>query len=371
MKLALVHDFLIQNGGAEKVVDVLHGLWPQAPLYTLFFDPKNLPEFRDRDIRTSFLERLPLGQRKYQWYLPLMPVATESYDLSEYDVVVSSTSAFAKGVITNEKALHICYCHTPTRFLWSDTVSYVKELRIPRIIKLALPIALSRLRIWDKQSADRVDVFIANSETVRRRIKKYYRRDAHVIHPPVDTHMFHISNKPKEYFLTGGRLVSYKRFDLVIEAANKTGFKLKIFGSGPVEAELKKMANSNVEFLGRVDQKTQAALYAQAKAFINAQEEDFGITPVESMASGRPVIAWKKGGAIETVVPELSGEFFEEQTWEDLADTLIRFDERNYNPSAIKAHAEKFSRKRFETQMQNFVQSQWAKHNQSKTDEIN
>ncbi|MDG1950207.1 MAG: glycosyltransferase [bacterium] len=357
MKIALVHDYLIQSGGAEKVVDVMHGIWPKAPLYTLLFDPKNLPEFEGRDIRTSFLKRLPLARRKYQWYLPLMPTATEHYNLKDFDIVISSTSAFAKGVITGENTLHICYCHTPTRYLWSDTHSYIEELRIPRFVKALLPPVLSRLRIWDKQAADRVDLFIANSETVKQRIKKYYRKDAHVIHPPVDTHLYNISNKPKEYFLIGGRLVAYKRYDMVIEAANRTGLPLKIFGSGPVEADLKKMAGPNVEFLGRVDEKTKAKLYANAKAFINPQEEDFGITPVESMAAGRPVIAWRKGGATETVKEGVSGEFFDEQSWEELADHMIRFDESKYDARKIKAHAETFSRKNFETKLMAFIEN--------------
>lgn len=364
MKLALVHDYLIQDGGAEKVVDVMHGLWPEAPLYTLLFDPKSLPTFKGRDIRTSFIEKLPLGRRKYQWYLPLMPTATEHYNLSEYDVVLSSTSAFAKGILTREDALHICYCHTPTRYLWSDTHSYIEELRVPGIVKKMLPPLLSYLRMWDRQSADRVDLFIANSETVRRRIQKYYRRDAVVIHPPVDTDRFSISKEPKTYFLTGGRLVAYKRYDLVIEAANRTGLPLKIFGSGPVEKDLQKMARPNVEFLGRVSDEEQARLYAGARAFIHPQEEDFGITPVESMASGRPVIAWRKGGATETVQEGVSGQFFDEQSWEELADYMIRFDERQWDPSAIKSYAETFSRKRFESKLTELIEQTWKQHNQ-------
>jgi glycosyltransferase involved in cell wall biosynthesis len=363
MKLALVHDYLIQDGGAEKVLDVFQGLWPEAPTYTLLFDPKKLPTFKGRDIRTSFLENLPLGRRKYQWYLPLMPSATEHYDLSPYDIVLSSTSAFAKGVITRDDAVHMCYCHTPTRYLWSDTHSYIEELRVPSIVKKMLPPMLSRLRLWDRQAADRVDVFVANSQTVRRRIQKYYRRDAHVIHPPVDTHRFSVSHKPKEYFLTGGRLVAYKRYDLVVEAANKTGIPLKIFGSGPIEKDLRKMAKGTVEFLGRVPNEKQAELYANARAFIHPQEEDFGITPVESMASGRPVIAYRRGGAIETVEEGLSGEFFDEQSWEELADHLIRFNDSSYDPQTIKAHAEQFSRERFTHEMQSLIDQIWNKSN--------
>jgi glycosyltransferase involved in cell wall biosynthesis len=357
MKIALVHDYLVQAGGAEKVLEVFQDIWPDAPTYALFFDTKKLPTFKDRDIRTSFLQKFPFALNKYQWYIMLMPSATEHYDLSAFDIVISSTSAFAKGIITRPGALHVCYCHTPTRYLWSDTHSYLEDLRVPSIIKTMLPPMLSWLRAWDQQAADRVDVFIANSQTVRERVKKYYRKDAHVIHPPVDTHRFSISNKQKNYFLTGGRLVAYKRYDLVVEAANKTGIPVKIFGTGPVEADLKRQAGDSVEFLGRVNDAKQAELYANARAFIHPQEEDFGITPIESMASGVPVIAYRKGGAIETVVEGLSGEFLETQEWEELADHLIRFDARAYDPMTIKNYAERFSRKRFINEMLKFVNS--------------
>ncbi len=356
MKIALVHDFLIQDGGAEKVLDVMQEIWPQAPTYTLFFDPKKLPAFSDRNLRISFLQKLPFALKKYQWYILLMPTAIEHFDLSGYDVVISSTSAFAKGVITHPKTIHLCYCHTPTRYLWSDTHSYVKELRVPRFIKSLLPPILSRLRAWDQQAALRVDQFIANSQTVRQRIQKYYKKDACVIFPPVDTHHFHISPRPKTYFLTGGRLVAYKRFDLVVEACNKTGIPLKIFGSGPIKNDLQKQAKPNIEFLGKVDDQKRHELYADARAFIHPQEEDFGMTPVESMASGRPVIAYRKGGATETVLEGVSGEFIETQTWEELADHLIRFDERRYDPHRIKAHAEQFGKERFKKELKKLVE---------------
>ncbi|MBI5369982.1 glycosyltransferase [Candidatus Uhrbacteria bacterium] len=355
MKIALVHDYLVQDGGAEKVLEVLQEIWPEAPTYTLFFDPKKLPQFATRDIRTSFLQRLPLALKKYQWYITLMPTATEHYDLSDYDVVISSTSAFAKGLITRPGAVHICYCHTPTRYLWTDTHSYVEELRVPRLVKAILPPVLSRLRQWDQQAASRVDYFVANSQTVRARIQKYYRKDAQIIFPPVDTDRFHISPRPKTAFLTGGRLVAYKRFDLVIDACNKTGIPLKIFGSGPVERGLRRQAKSNIEFLGKVSDEALHDLYADALAFIHPQEEDFGITPVESMASGRPVIAYRKGGATETVVEDISGEFIETQTWEELADHLIRFDERRYDPHRIKTQAGRFGKNRFKEEMKELV----------------
>ncbi len=359
MKIALVHDYLMQDGGAEKVLEVMQELWPQAPTYTLFFDPKKLPTFAGRDIRTSFLQRMPLIKSKYQWYITLMPSATEGYDLSEFDVIVSSTSAFAKGIITKPGAIHICYCHTPTRYLWSDTHNYIQELRIPKIVKAILPPVLSKLRLWDAQSAARVDFFVANSKTIQNRIEKYYKRNSHVIHPPVDLSNFHLSSKPKEYFLTGGRFVAYKRFDLVVEAANKTGLPLKIFGSGPVEQELKKSAKENVEFLGKVSNEKRAELFANAKAFLHPQEEDFGITPVESMASGRPVIAYNKGGATETVIEGVTGHLFDEQSWEELADYMIRFNESQFDPHQIKVHASKFSKDHFKQKLASFVEKNY------------
>lgn len=364
MKIALVHDYLSQDGGAEKVLDVFQEIWPEAPIYTLFFDSEKLPRFTKADIRTSFLQSLPFALKKYQWYLPLMPTATETLDLSQFDIVISSASAFAKGIITNEDALHICYCHTPTRYLWSDTHSYLEELRMPRIVKQALPPLLSRLRVWDRAAADRVDLFIANSETVRRRIEKYYGLSSTVIHPPVETDRFSLSHEPKKYFLTGGRLNPYKRFDLVVEASNRTGIPLKVFGTGPTEKELRRQAKSQVEFLGRVSDQELTALYANAKAFIHPQVEDFGITAIESMAAGRPVIAYRRGGAIETVEEGVTGEFFDRQEWEEIADHMIRFKESDYSSELIRQKAQNFRTERFKAELSRFIESAWKTHRQ-------
>lgn len=363
MKLALVHDYLIQDGGAEKVLTEFLEVFPEAPIYALLYDPANMAtDFRQRQVRTTFLQQVPLALKKYQWLLPLMPTATETHDLSGFDVVLSSSSAFSKGVITKPDALHICYCHTPTRYLWSDAVSYVAELRVPKIVKMLLPPLLSRLRLWDKQAAERVDLFIANSEAVRRRIKKYYHRDALVIYPPVDFASFFVSDAPKTYFLASGRLVSYKRFDLIIEACNRLRLPLKIFGRGPVEAELKALAGPTVEFLGRVSDQQKAKLYADCLAYIHPQEEDFGITAVEAMASGRPVIAYNRGGATETVIEGVSGTFFAEQNWETLADTLLRFDHKKFIPSLIRESVERFSTENFHKNIRHVIERAWEKH---------
>ncbi len=361
MKVALIHDHLIQNGGAERVLSALQSMWPDAPTYTLAYDKTHMaPEFGHRDIRTSFLERLPGGYKRLRWYLPFMPTATESYDLSRYDVIISSSSAFAKGVITSPSSVHICYCHTPTRYLWEDTLSYVGELRAPWFAKRLLPFFLTWLRMWDRLAADRVDHFVANSETVARRITKYYRRTSTVITPPVDVDRFEISHSEKRYYLVGGRIVDYKRFDIVVEAFTKLGIPLKIFGSGPAEKALRHVAGSNIEFLGRVSDDERAHLFANAVAFIHPHEEDFGITAIESMAAGRPVIALRKGGATETVIDGVTGVFFDEQSWEELADTVLHFDEKQFDPEKIRTHALQYSTALFRSSMRTFVEKVWA-----------
>lgn len=356
MKIALVHDHLAQDGGAERVVTVFQEMFPKAPLYVLVHDKKCANKvFANKDIRTSYLQNLPLGVKKYQWYLALMPNAVEQQNLMPYDLVISSCSMFSKGVITRPDAVHICYCHTPTRFLWTDTHDYVKELRINKIFKKFVPLVLTVLRIWDRISANRVDYYIANSKAVQRRIAKYYRRSSEVIYPPVETHKYKIADKIGDYFVSGGRLVTYKRFDLIVQAFNRTGINVKIWGKGPDLERLKKMARKNIEFLGYVSEADKAKLYSEARAFINPQEEDFGITSVESMAAGRPVIAYAKGGALEIVQPGKTGELFTEQSWEELADYVVRFDERKYDPQYIKNYAEQFSVERFKNEMQAFI----------------
>lgn len=362
MKIALIHDHLIQEGGAERVLKVFQDIYPEAPTYTLFYDQEKLGEiFGKKDIHTSFLQKWPGALRHYQWFLPFMSTATESYDLMDYDVVLSSCSAMAKGVITRSNTLHFCYCHTPTRYLWSDTHRYLEELKYNRLIKKFIPSILTKLRTWDQLAAQRVDFFIANSKNVSDRIKKYYRRESLIIHPPVATDQFKISNKIDKYFLTGGRLVTYKRFDLTIQAFNRLGIPLKIFGIGPEEKKLKAMAKANIEFLGKVAQKDLPDLYSQAIAFIHPQIEDFGITTVESMAAGRPVIAYAAGGACETVVQGKTGKFFDEQTWEALADSVVRFKPENFNPLEIKNYAEQFSIDRFKKEISSLIEGEWEK----------
>lgn len=356
MKIALVHDYLAQDGGAEKVLEAFHEMWPEAPIFVLFYDKKKMPRFKEVDIRESFIAKVPYGRKYYQWFLPLMPMATERHNLHQFDVVLSSTSAFAKGVLTRPETLHISYCHTPTRYLWTDTHEYIADLKYNALVKSVLPRLIHHMRIWDKMSVDRVDHFIANSDTVRQRIQKYYRRESDIIYPPVDTHKFFTSNIIGNYFITGGRMVPYKRFDLVIQVFNRLKIPLKIFGDGPELENLKNMALPNIEFLGRVNDETKARLLSEAKAFIHPQVEDLGITSIESMASGRPVIAYPVGGATETVIPGKTGVFFQSQTWESLLDVVLNFDENAWDSEAIRAHALKFSAQDFKRRIKKYVE---------------
>lgn len=361
MKVALVHEYLSQYGGAEKVLEVLQKIHPEAPTFVMFHDKTKVPEhLLQGETRTSFLQYFPLIKSHYRWYLPLMPLAVEHLNLSDYDVIISSTSAFGKGVITSSDALHISYCHTPTRYLWTDTHSYIEELSYNKLIKFFLPPLISRLRLWDRMSAERVDYFIANSENVRRRIQKYYHRDAVVIYPPVDTNLFKPTEKISDYFLTGGRLVPYKRFDLTIKVFNRLGWPLKIFGSGTEEEKLKEAAKSNIEFLGNVSDQKKSELYAKALAFIHPQIEDLGITAIESMAAGRPVIAFAGGGALETIKDGVTGIFFHEQTWENLLDTILHFNPGQFDSLKIREQAEQFGLDNFKQKMKIYIDGLYA-----------
>lgn len=360
MKVALVHDHLIQDGGAERVLRVFQKIFPKAPTYVLVYDKKKIgKEFQDKDIRTSFIQKFPFGVKKFKWFLPLMPLATENYNLADYDIVLSNSSALSKGVITRPETLHICYCHTPTRYLWTDTHLYVRKLEYNRLIKKIISLTLPKLRIWDRMAAARVDKFIANSKIVQKRIIKYYGRESEVIYPPVEVSKFKIYPKQENYFLAGGRLVPYKRFDLIVQAFGKLGIPLKIFGDGPEYQKLKSIAKSNIDFLGKISDEEKIELYGKCLAFIHPQEEDFGLMVVEAMSAGRPVIAYCRGGACETIMSGKTGEFFDEQSWECLAHTIIRFKPENYNSEAIRAHAMQFDQSEFERKIKEYIEKSW------------
>lgn len=366
MRVALVHDHLNQIGGAEMVLKSLTEMFKGAPIHTLIYDPKQLGDFfAGPDIKTSSIQKIPGGISHFKWFLPIMPAVLERFDLSGYDLIISSSSALGKGVISHPGAIHISYCHTPTRYLWSDTNRYVEELPQNRIVKKLLPIILNRLRVWDWQAAQRVDYFIANSNFIRDRIKRYYQKDAEVIYPPVKTDRFRISDEIGDYFLIISRLRPYKKVDMAIKAFSKMGIPLKIIGVGEEEARLKKikkMNRANIEFLGQVSEERKAELLSYCKALIHPQEEDFGITIIEAMASGRPVIAYNKGGALETVIEGRTGKFFEEQTWEALADAVIRFEPNEYNPQEIRQHAQRFDESVFREKIRDFINKVKVNH---------
>ena len=292
-----------------------------------------------------------------------MPMAVEFFDLREYDLVISDASAFAKGVITLPETFHICYCHTPTRYLWDYTHQYINELNYNKYFKKIISLVLNYIRIWDQHASGRVDKFIANSISVKKRIAKYYRRGAVVIYPPVDLGLFSISKDLGDYFLIGGRLAPYKRVDIVIEAFLKLDYKLKIFGDGVDMKRLKKIAgdSKNIEFLGRIDDEAKARLYSRCRAFINPQYEDFGITAVEAMASGRPVIAYRRGGAVETIKENITGVFFDDQTPAGIMKAISDFEKISFNPEEIKQRTKQFSTERFKEEIKKYIDEEYKK----------
>src|ERR1700722_20720707 len=349
MRTAIVHYWLINRRGGEKGLVALCRLRPDADIFTLFYDPATLsPELRGRKIHTSFLNPL---RRWHRNLLPLMPMALELFDLRGYDLVVSSESGPAKGVITSSTTRHICYCHTPMRYLWDLYPAYRNEYTRSRL-KRALMTPLSNyLRLWDYASAARVDEFVANSENVRTRIWQTYRREAQTIHPPVDVDSFHWAPS-EDYFLTVSELVAYKRIDLLVRHFSRTGQRLRIAGTGPELHQLRGAAAPNVEFLGRVSDAGLRDLYAGCRAFLLPGEEDFGMTPVEALASGKPVIAYGRGGALETV-PDFGGVFFADQSLESFAEAMDRLErmEADIRPAELQAWAARFSEGEFSRKM--------------------
>jgi len=361
MKLALVHDFLNQFGGAERVVLAMQEIFPDAPLYTSIYDKKGMPEeFAKRDIRTTFMQYLPGVMKHYKKYLPFYPRAFESMKIKGYDVILSSSSSFAKGVNKDEGTLHICYCHNPMRFVWRYE-DYIKEEPLSPIVKKLLPFYLNRLRMWDVATSSRVDHFIANSMTVARRILEHYGRDSDVINPPVETERFSISDEIDDYYLIVSRLKPYKKIEIAVEAFNKLKKPLKIAGSGDYSDKLRSIAGPTIEFLGRVSDEGIAKLYSRCRALIFPGEEDFGIVPVEAMASGRPVIAYGRGGAFETVKENETGVFFRERNADSLADAVKLFEEMSFDPAKIRDHARTFDKEVFKKKIKDYVEEKFKK----------
>lgn len=363
MKIALVHDYLVQYGGAERVLQAFTELFPYAPIYTLIHDKEAMHGmFEDKCIYTSFLQNLPFSRKRHRFFPPLMPLAIEEFDFSKYDIVLSDSSSFAKGIITRPETLHICYMHTPMRYAWDDCQKYTEDFGFPAFVKKLVPFFMNPIRLWDKASADRVDYFLANSEFVKKRIKKYYHKEASVIHPPVNVNHFYISEKQENYFLMVGRLIAYKRHDIAIEAFNRLKLPLKIIGRGPELKNLKKIAGPTIEFLGRVSEEDLPKYYAECKGFIFPQEEDFGIVAIEAMASGRPLIVYRGGDIVEHLEEGKTGVFFDEQTPEAIVNAVKNFHSEDYDPYYIRARAFPFDKELFKTKIKTYVENVLEKH---------
>lgn len=360
-KIALVFDWMTNIGGAEKVNLVLHEMFPDAPIFSSIFNQEELKGFENAEINTSFIQNLPFAKSSHQLYLGLMPYAYELFDLSKYDIVISSSHSCAKGIITKPETMHICYCHTPMRYAWDNWHSYIKEYKMNSFIKKLGKRKLHKLRIWDKLSADRVDFFIANSSTTKKRIEKYYRKPSTIIHPMIEGEKYKISNNKKEYFLAVGRLTPYKKFDIIVKAFNKLELPLKIIGRGVMESDLEKYAKSNIEFLGYVDDNQLRKIYSECEALIFPQLEDFGITPLEAMASGRPVIAFNKGGALDTIIDGKTGIFFKNQNVSSLIKAIESFkkSKKKFNPKEIRQQALKFDKSQFQKKLMTFLEEKW------------
>lgn len=368
MKVALVHYWLVNMAGGEKVLEALCRLYPQADIFTHVVDrEKLLPEFRRHKISTTFINSLPASRRLYKKYLPLMPHALEQLDLTDYDLVISSESGPAKGVITRADTPHICYCHSPMRYLWDFYQDYLDSAG--SVTRLLMRPLFHRLRLWDYASAQRVDHVIANSRTVARRVRRWWGKEAAVIHPPVDISRFSSprmaalqdvpgSPEPDSYYLCLSELVSYKRVDLAVEACTRTGRRLIVAGDGPERKLLESIAGPTVSFVGRVDNEALPALYAGCKAFLFPGEEDFGITPLEAMAAGRPVIAYGRGGVLDSVADGETGIFFERQTADSLTKALDTYEastEQTWTRDRLKRQAESFSEEIFRKKMIAFI----------------
>ena len=361
LKVVLVHDFLNQYGGAERVLEVMREIFPEAPIYTLLYDKEKMRgKFKGVDIRPSFLQKFPKFLRKrHKWLLPLMPTAPETFNLREYDLVVSSSSAFAKGIIVKPKTIHICYCHSPMRYSWDWNEKYLDEQGLGPKRRILARLLLNYIRMWDRVAADRVDFFIANSHATQAKIKKYYGRESAVIYPPVEIDSFEVSpqvyrgetSNSYGYFLIVSRLSPYKKIEMAVEAMNKLNLPLVVIGEGSPKyvKYLKSIAGPKTKFLGWMPDEKIKKYYSECRAFLFPGEDDFGIAPVEAMSFGKPVIALRRGGATETIIEGETGEFFNELTIEVLADAVRRFqeNEKTYDPEKIWERAKEFSKEKF------------------------
>jgi glycosyltransferase involved in cell wall biosynthesis len=364
MKIALIQDWLTEMGGAEKVFSAIYELYPDADIFTLVYnknilDKLNIPV---QKVHASFIQHLPFARKKYRNYLPLFTGAIESFDLSSYDLIISSSYCVAKGVLTHSGQIHICYCHSPVRYAWDLYFQYLNESQLNRktLKSLIAKSILHKLRIWDIISTNRVDCFISNSNYIRERIYRTYRREATTIYPPVSVKEFDVSENRNDFYLTCSRMVTYKKTDLIVKAfACMPDKKLVVIGIGPDMKKIKKLKTPNIEILGYQPFQVLKNYMERAKAFVFAAEEDFGIVPVEAQACGTPVIAYGKGGVLETVKENETGLFFYEQSVEAIIDAVNRFEKMNFNYNLIRKHAEQFSEERFKHEIKNFVEKKY------------
>jgi glycosyltransferase involved in cell wall biosynthesis len=368
LRVAIVHEWFVDYSGSERVVEQMLALFPQADLYSqVEFLPDNLRWFiRNKEVTTSFIQKLPGARKHYRSYLPLMTLAVEQFDLSGYDLVISSNHAVAKGVITGPDQLHVCMCYSPIRYAWDMTHTYLKESGLTTGIKGWLAkLILHRMRMWDYRTANGVDEFIAISDHVARRIKKVYGRESTVIYPPVDVGTFELNTKKEDFYLTASRMVPYKKIDLIVETFTKLpDKKLVVIGDGPDYDRVRRNAGSNITYLGFQPTNVLKDYMQRARAFIFAAEEDFGIIPLEAQACGTPIIAYAKGGVLETIVNGVTGVFFNSQTNMDLMAALKTFDDLHdyFDPRLIRQQALKFSRQQFQKAFRTFIEDTIDNH---------
>lgn len=374
MKKALIHEWFSTYAGAEKCIESFTNIWKDFEIYGLIDflgDADRDKILKGKYAHTSFIQRLPLAKKKYRNYLPLFPFAIEQFDLSSYDVVLSSSHAVAKGVLTHSNQLHISYVHTPIRYAWDLYHQYLRESGLDRGLNGVLAkYFLHKIRLWDVSTANRVDHYIANSHYIARRIKKAYGKSSDVIYPPVDIDKFALHESKSDFYLTASRMVPYKKIDLIVEAFSQTDKKLLVIGDGPDMGKIKSKASKNIELLGFLDDKTMADLMGQAKAFVFAAEEDFGITPVEAQACGTPVICFGRGGTLETVREGISGLYFMEQNIRELLAAVDKFEQSydKFDPIKIRENSLKFSRTRFESEIKSYVEKKYEEFKERQND---
>ena len=363
MRVALIHDWLVNYGGAERCLEVFLELFPQAEVFACVYDGSKLSApLKDLRVKTSFIQKLPFARSGYMYYLPLMPKAFESFDLSQYDLVISISHAVAKGVKKGRGALHLCYCLTPMRYAWDMRQDYSIYAGFNFLKQAGFNAFMKWFRRWDVVSSSGVDDFVSISDFIRQRVQKYYGRSSEVIYPPVETQVFVPSGRSQDHFLVVSRLVPQKRVDIIVEAFNELGLPLKIIGEGREEGRLKKLAKANIEFLGCLSDRQIAGYLSGCRALVFASLEDFGITPLEAQSAGRPVIAFGRGGALETVVEGKTGIFFDEQTAGSVISAVRRFQDMSFDAADCRANAQRFSREVFKEKMASYIDGKIKEH---------